>query len=67
MELTVSSFSVEEDSVFVTSTIGTSETTICWETEETFMVTGMVMVWPTVKFTFCCRTMANPDLLTVMV
>jgi len=52
VELTVSSLIVEEDSVLVTSTIGTSVTTICCATEETFMVTGKVIVCPMVRFTF---------------
>ena len=64
---TESSSSVEADSVFVTSTIGTSDTTICCATAETFRVTGMLIVCPTVKFTFCCRTVANPCLVIVRV
>src|SRR5689334_14601598 len=67
VELTVSSSRVEADSVFVTSTTGTSVTTICCATEETFMVTGILRVCPTVRFTFCCNTVAKPDLLMVMV
>src|SRR5258708_6794772 len=61
------SSSVEEDSVLVTSTMGTSETTICCATAETFIVTGSVMVWPTVRFTFSCTMVAKPDLLMVKV
>jgi len=52
VELTVSSFSVDDDSVLVTSMIGTSVTTICCATAETFRVTGIEIVWPTVKSTF---------------
>src|SRR6266567_682697 len=61
------SSSVEEDSVLVTSTMGTSETTICCATAETFIVTGSVMVRPTVRFTFSCTMVAKPDLLMVKV
>jgi len=58
---------VAEDSVFVTSTIGTSLTTICCATEETFIVTGNVIVCPTVRFTFSWTMVANPALLIVSV
>src|SRR5229473_515643 len=58
VELTVSSFSVDDDSVLVTSMIGTSVTTICCATAETFIVTGSVMVCPTVRFTFSCTVPA---------
>ena len=56
---------VEELSVLVTSTTGTSVTVICCATDEIFTVTGMERTCPTVRLIFSWMMVVKPGLVMV--